>query len=111
MSGAPWIGSLRHRVTLERERLTPGEAGSFDRDWEVIGIAWAAITPKSSRTSHERDRRLRRDRYEVTLRARRGFAEADRLRWGTETLAVTGCRAGDLAGRFLVLTCERETGR
>lgn len=111
MSGAPWIGGLRHRVTLEREQLAPGDAGSFVRSFVVLGSGWAAILQKSSRTWHESQRRLRRDQYEVTLRARPGFAQADRLRWGDETLTVTGCRAGDMQGRFLVLTCERETGQ
>lgn len=111
MSGAPGIGGLRHRVTLELEQLVPGEAGSFARNWEVLGSGWAAVVQKSSRTGHESQRRLRRDQYEVTLRARAGFAQADRLRWGNEILTVTGCRAGDMQGRFLVLTCERETGQ
>lgn len=111
MSGMPKIGSLRHRVTLERERLVPDEAGSFTRTFVTLGDAWAEIRQKASRDLSEGQRQLRRDLFEVTLRARPGLAEADRLRWGDETFKVTGCRAGDISGRFLVLVCERDRGQ
>lgn len=111
MNGTTRIGALRHRVTLEREQLAPDEAGSFTRGFVTVAEAWAEIRQKASRDPSEGQRRLRRDLFEVTLRARPGLTHADRVRWKDETLKVTGCRAGDLEGRFLVLLCERDTAQ
>lgn len=104
----PRIGALRHRVTLEREVLTPGAAGSFARSWAQLGAAWAEIAPRKSAPAVESGRSLRRTRYQIRLRARPGLEHTDRICLGQRIFAVRGVVEGDATRRFLLFDCEED---
>lgn len=103
---APYIGELRHRVTVERQELLAVEGGSFTRSWSPIARAWAAITPLTSGHAVQAQRNIRRNLFEITLRGLPDVEEAARIRYGARIFIVTGSRALDERGRFVIFSCE-----
>lgn len=40
---------LRHRITLQRAELTPGDGGQFQTEWQDVATVWAEVTPLDNR--------------------------------------------------------------
>lgn len=104
-------GRLRHRVTLEREDLTPLAGGSAMRSHAVIAVAWAAITLLNAGEDALTARRIAAVRYRITVRRRAGLAAADRILWDGRVLRVTACDDGIADAGILVFTAAEERGR
>lgn len=108
---APYIGELRHRVTVERQDIVTVEGGSFRRSWSPITRAWAAITLKTSAAAVQAQRAIRRDLYDITMRGLPDVDEAARIRFGSRVFMVNGHRALDERGRFIIFSCEEVTAK
>ncbi len=106
----PDIGTLRHRLIVERSELGPADgAGGQGLNWVLQDEVWAAVEPVTSRFGLHADRLRQETSHRVWLRFRSNITAGMRLRFGERILAITGVLNFEERGKFLLLACKEET--
>lgn len=106
--GAPRIGAMRHRVTLEQAVDTPGSGGSATRTWAVLGTAWAEIAPERSGTVQRHARDEAQISHRIRMRYRDTVTSADRILLGARSFRVLGVVDVGEAHRVLEFRCRED---
>jgi SPP1 family predicted phage head-tail adaptor len=97
------IGSLRHRVTLERPQRNAEDGGSATIDWITIGDVFARIDTISGREVEFADGVAGRVTHEVLMRYRADILPEIRIVTGSRHLAIRS--VVDIDGRRSWLQC------
>lgn len=84
----PGIGSLRHRLLLERSERTGDEGGGASEVWVEEAALWAALRPLTGEERVTADRIAGRVSHEITLRYRQGVTPAMRFRAGARVFHI-----------------------
>lgn len=110
MSAAP---RLTRQLVLETPGEAPDGAGGLLRDWRVLGVLWAEITPRSGRDRAGEGLRLSTLSCRITLRAAppgsgRRPVPGQRLREGARVFRIEAVTERDPGGRYLTCYAEEE---
>ena len=106
--GAPTIGAMRERFTLEQSVRTDDGGGGASVTWETVAELWAAARPISG------DERLRHDQlsgritHEVWIRYRAGVVPAMRFRQDARVYEIVAVLEVERRARLKCL-CEERT--
>ncbi|MEW5421393.1 phage head closure protein [Amorphus sp. 3PC139-8] len=108
MTGAPAIGALDRRLTIETPTATSDGAGGETVVWTKLADVWGRVDALSAA---ERDRSGRLDgvaTHRVTIRARTGVTGGQRLKVDGRTLMILATRPVGVRDRFLLIEAEEE---
>lgn len=106
----PDIGTLRHRLILEKPREILGDDGGRFITWEPSGEIWAAIIGQGAAERVDGDRLITENSTRIILRHRPDIESGMRFRKGDRVFLIKTVRDPDERGRFL--RCETvESGR
>ena len=102
------IGSLRHRVLLERPVRTSDEGGAAIITWTVLGSVFARIEPVSGREIENAHGVAGRVTHKVLMRYRSDVAPDMRIIAGARVLEITAALDVDGRGRWLRCLCTEK---
>ena len=97
-------GQLATRLVLMQAIDTPDDQGGFTRSWHDADILWALVEPARAGFAMDAGRGVSRAHYRVLIREGMDISPRDRLRMGSQPLAIEAISIQD-AGRFLRLDC------
>lgn len=80
---------LRHRITLQREILTPDNLGGGERAHEDIATVWAQMEALTSRESTSDMGQESITTWRIRIRWRDDISPATRIVWDGRELAIT----------------------
>lgn len=100
------IGSLRHRLILERVVRTADGGGGASEAWVEEAVLWGAIRPLSGTETMEAARLAGRHSFEIRTRYRAGVEPAMRFRLGARLFHIVSVENMDERGAWLTLMCE-----
>lgn len=100
------IGSLRHRVTIERPVRTASEGGTATITWTGIGSAFARIEAVSGREIELADGVAGRVTHKVLIRYRDDVLPEMRLAAGAQVYLIRAALDTDGRRRWLKCLCE-----
>lgn len=106
MSGAPAIGDLRLRLTLEAPIDTPDDAGSMARIYEPLASVWAQVTPSRGEDRFVASRQEEAITHMVRIRWRSDVVSQMRFALGSRRLHIHAVYDADARRRFLTCHCE-----
>ena len=99
-------GTLRDRVTIQRELVTPDPRWGGTPGWTDVATVWAEVTPRKA-TERMKDGGIQSDiSHVIRMRYRPDLESKDRVTWRGQTLEVEGVI--DVGGRRreLEVTCR-----
>ena len=102
------IGSLRHRVVLERQVVSPTDDGGATITWQSVSGLFARIEPAAGREVVVADGLAARISHKVLIRHIAGIEPHMRFVEGTRVLDIHAVR--DLEGRrrWVECLCEEQ---
>ena len=100
-------GSLRHRVTIQRQELVFGKFGAplHDKVWENVATVWASLEAMSGREFFASQQVQSEVTHKVTIRFRPGVAADMRIVHGGRVFGIVA-PLPDNRGTRLVLMCR-----
>jgi len=102
------LGSLRHRVTLERPELTTDTGGGADITWVKVADIWASIEPLSGLErflDHQTQSVLT---HKIIIRFREDVLPEMRLRKGQRGFEIISVMNEKERNHWLALECAEE---
>ena len=104
-------GSLRHRVTIQRQELVFGKFGAplHDKVWENVATVWASLEAMSGREFFASQQVQSEVTHKVTIRFRPGVAADMRIVHGGRVFGIVA-PLPDNRGTRLVLMCREVSG-
>lgn len=106
MSGAPGIGDLRQRVTIETFARVPDGGGGANGSWTTVADVWAALLPAGGGEAFNHDRVAGRQAFTVWMRHRDGVRPEMRLRLENRVFDIRSVADVEERGRWLRLDVE-----
>lgn len=103
---SPVIGTLRHRVTLQRPTRTATEGGGATIAWSSAGSMYARIEPVAGREVVTADGVNARVTHKVLIRHRTDIGAEMRFLEGNRALDIRAILALDGRRRWLQCLCE-----
>lgn len=100
------IGSLRHRVVIERPVRTAGDGGTATIDWTAIGSAFARIEAVSGREIGLADSIAGRVTHRVLIRWRNDVLPEMRFVSSARAYHIRAALDRDGRKRWLTCMCE-----
>ncbi|MFD1702204.1 phage head closure protein [Methylopila henanensis] len=100
------LGTLRHRVAIERPADAPDGSGGVTRGFEPLTVAFARVEPLSAEETMRGYALGLARLHRVTIRARGDVSGGCRVLWRGRTFDVLSVRERDDHGRFEELLCE-----
>ena len=100
------IGSLRHRLIVQRPDRTLDTGGGATIIWTDIATVWGAVEPVSGRETIVAERPQATVTHKVTLRYRADVDARMRILFGSRSLNIRSVINQDERGRWLVCLCE-----
>lgn len=100
------IGSLRHRLILERVVRTSDGGGGVSEAWVEEAALWGAIRPLSGGETLEAARLAGRHGFEIRIRYRAGVERTMRFRLGMRLFHIVSVENVDERGVWLTVICE-----
>lgn len=105
MSANP-IGSLRHRVGLQRPVRTVGPGGTATIEWQSMGSMFARIEPVNGREVALADGISARVTHRIIIRHRDGVAADMRFVEGGRVFEIRAVLDVEGRGRWVHCSCE-----
>lgn len=102
------IGSLRHRVTIERPERNVQDGGGASIDWITICTAFARIDSISGREIQFADGLAGRVSHKVLLRYRADILPEMRIVFGSRRLDIRSVLDVDARRSWLQCLCEEQ---
>jgi SPP1 family predicted phage head-tail adaptor len=102
------IGSLRHRVTIERPQPSPQDGGGATIEWTPVGEVFARIDTISGREVEVADGRAGRVTHKVLIRYRNDILPEMRIVTEMRRLDVRSVIDVDGRRRWLQCLCEEQ---
>lgn len=104
------IGSLRHRVMIQRNDGAIDEGGGQASSWTEVATVWARIDRLAASPGVAQDRAIDTAAVDVTIRKRSDISAGMRLTHNGQAYRVDSVSDPDLRGRWLLLSCRAERG-
>jgi head-tail adaptor len=102
-----FAGSLRERITVERQAEARTAMGRAAGEWEPLFKCMAAIVPETAAGAEAEGQALSAmARFRVTIRARCGVAVGQRIVWGGTRLMVRQVVADPRTRDRIAMRCE-----
>ena len=102
------IGSLRHRVSIERPQRTATDGGAAVISWTSLGSVFARIEPVGGGEVEVADRQAGRVTHKVLMRYRGDVLPEMRIVAGTRVLEISAALDLDGRGRWLQCHCKEK---
>lgn len=103
---AEFAGTLKERIAIERPATARTAGGLQTAGWEPVAECLAAIAPEGAGAESEAMSLSAMPRFKVTIRARKGIAVGQRVRWNERLLAVRVLIDDPRLADRLVMRCE-----
>ena len=100
------IGSLRHRLIVQRPDRTLDAGGGATIIWTDIATVWGAVEPISGRETIVAERPQATVTHKVRVRYRADVDARMRILFGSRSLNIRSVINQDERGRWLVCLCE-----
>lgn len=108
------IGSMRHRITIQRYTATPDDGGGSVIVWQDVSDVFASILPSRAQESLFAEQMREVTSHLITIRYRPDLTHKDRLihtvyangGFQTRTFAIKGIKNVDNKNKFYQLACE-----
>jgi SPP1 family predicted phage head-tail adaptor len=99
------IGSLRHRLVIERMSRSADGSGGALASWTALATAWGGIEALPGSEDFTEDAVSGEARYRITMRYREDIGPADRLRFDERVFEIVSAADPDGRKRRLMCTC------
>lgn len=101
------IGSLRHRVVIQRSTTADDGKGGQTDAWATLATVWAEVLPMRGNERRMAGALTAEIQYRVRVRYRTDITvqPTDRIEWGGVTLEVHAVTDEDGRHRFWLLDC------
>lgn len=106
MKGAPEIGELRLRLTLEQPIDAPDGAGGATRSYAPLARVWAQVSPTRAEGRFVAERQEQATTHMVRIRWRGDVTSQMRFALGARRLLILAVHDADERRRFLICHCE-----
>ena len=103
MTGTEHIGSMRHRIRLERPVDMPDGAGGSIRTWQLAAESWASVTPIVAGEDGLDEQVQDLGRMRILMRWRAGIDASMRLIHDGRTYEIDSVTDPDARKRFLTV--------
>ena len=109
MNGNPDIGTLRHRLILEKPVAGVSDgAGGETVAWEPVAEIWAAVEPAGTGYGLHAGRLREEISHRVQIRFHDDVLAGMRFRFGERILNIVGAVNISERNEFLLLPCREE---
>jgi head-tail adaptor len=103
---AEFAGTLRHRITVERQVEARTAMGLAAGGWEAAFGCAASVVPEGAGAEAEAQALSAMPRYRVTIRQREGVGVGHRVVWRGRRLAVRQVVDDPRMSDRIVMRCE-----
>lgn len=103
------IGELRHRVSIQKKRITEDELKQQTENWADIATVWASIEPLSGREYFSARQENSEVTTKITIRYRRDITADMRVVFDGKILEVLSVINPQEWCKSLVLMCREVT--
>lgn len=100
------VGTLRHRLALERSVRTGDGGGGVTESWVLEADVWGEVRPLAGQEALEADRISGRVSHDIRIRYRAGVVPAMRFRLDTRAFHIVAVLDEDERRRWLTCRCE-----
>ncbi len=101
------LGSLRQKLILQEQTLTPAGGGTFTSSWADIATLWGELKPQNGEETVFAERMQATQKWRVRVRYRPDISPSHRLLWRGEILNIRAVRDSDGRQRFLIIDAEQ----
>jgi len=99
-------GRLRHRVNLQRKRITRDAYGEEAIEWTTYATVWAAIEPLQGQERFGAQQVKATTSHRVIIRYVKGVKAEDRVLYGSRALEINQVLNPDERNQQLTLICS-----
>jgi len=104
------IGSMRHRVTVERNDPVTDAGGGSSGSWSIVATVWARINDYGTSPSTHAARAAEQASLQLTIRHRSDVVAGMRLTHDGAIYRIRSVADSEQRGRYLELSCEKVAG-